>query len=268
MWQSSEFEHFWLRLWLSITRINMNKHIKPNWPAPKNVMAFTTKRTGGFSKAPYNSFNLATHTGDNLDDVLANRTKLYKELNLPSEPFWLKQEHTNTAICLKQATANTNPIADASFTTHPNLVCAVLTADCVPILVCDREGTIVAAIHAGWKGIATGIIESTIKSMNINPTQLLAWLGPAIGSDVFETGDDVREMFIKQHPDSQKAFIAHKDRFLANIYLLASQRLNNTGITSIYGGEYCTFTQKELFFSFRRDGANSGRMASLIWINS
>ncbi|EKE01851.1 MAG: hypothetical protein ACD_21C00034G0005 [uncultured bacterium] len=246
----------------------MSNYIKPSWPAPKNVKAFTTKRTGGVSKPPYDGFNFGLHTGDDPNDVLANRKKLYQELDLPSEPFWLKQEHTNTAIHLQQNTNLIEPVADAAFATTPGLVCAVMTADCVPILVCDRKGTIVAAIHAGWRGIAAGIIESTIKAMNINPTELLAWLGPAIGANAFETGDDVREIFIKHNPEAKKAFVMHQDRFLANIYLLASQRLNSAGVTAIYGGEYCTFTQKELFFSFRRDGANSGRMASLIWLTT
>jgi hypothetical protein len=244
----------------------MNNYILPIWPAPKNVKAFTTKRIGGISKPPYDSFNFSLRTGDDPDNVLANRKKLSQELNLPTEPFWLNQQHTNIAIRFKQTTNLVDPIADAAFATAPNLVCVTMTADCVPILVCDRVGTIVAAIHAGWKGIAAGIIEATIKAMNVDGAKLLAWLGPAIGANSFETGEDMREIFIKHDPKSQKAFVAYKDRFLANIYLLASERLNNTGITAIFGGEYCTFTQKELFFSFRRDGVASGRMASLIWL--
>lgn len=258
----------------------MNNYIEPNWPAPKNVKAFTTKRTGGISKPPYESFNFSLHTGDDPDNVLANRKKLCLELNLPAEPFWLNQQHTNISIHLKQTTerylsnlgiglgnaTGIEPIADAAFATAPNLVCVTMTADCVPILVCDYAGTIVAAIHAGWKGIAAGVIEATIKAMNIDEAKLLAWLGPAIGANSFEAGEDVRKIFIKHDPKSQKAFVAYKDRFLANIYLLASERLNNAGITAIYGGEYCTFTQKELFFSFRRDGVTSGRMANLIWL--
>jgi|FrelakmetLWP11LW_1041352.scaffolds.fasta_scaffold00040_22 YfiH family protein len=284
----------------------MNNYIEPNWPAPKNVKAFTTKRTGGISKPPYESFNFSLRTGDDPDNVLANRKKLCLELNLPTEPFWLNQQHTNIPIHLKQTTEtypsslgirlggkeretgvhfpcmtvsndtannaeNQNamgiePIADAAFTTAPNLVCVTMTADCVPILVCDYAGTIVAAIHAGWKGIAAGVIEATIKAMNIDGAKLLAWLGPAIGANSFEAGEDMREIFTKHDPKSQKAFVAYKDRFLANIYLLASERLNNAGVTAIYGGEYCTFIQKELFFSFRRDGVASGRIASLIWL--
>jgi YfiH family protein len=237
----------------------MDNYIKPNWPAPKNVKAFTTKRLGG---------NFNPHIGNNPNDALANRKKLYRELNLPAEPFWLKQKHTNAVIHLKSNTPIIEPIADAAFATTPNLVCVVTTADCVPILVCNQDGTIVAAIHAGWKGIAAGIIEATIKAMNTHSTKLLAWLGPAIGANSFETGEDVREIFIKKNPENRKAFVAHNDHFITNIYLLASQCLNSTGITAIYGGKYCTFRQKELFFSFRRDGASSGRMASLIWLTA
>lgn len=246
----------------------MNNYLIPNWPAPKNVQAFTTTRTGGVSKPPYDSFNFNLRTGDNKEDVLTNRRKLRQELQLPSEPFWLKQEHTHSVIRLEKSTTITEQIDDATFTTTPNLVCVVLTADCLPILVCDQQGTIVAAIHAGWKGIIAGVIEETIAAMDIDPTKLLVWFGPAIGPNAFEIGEDVRQTFIKHNPEAQKAFTAHNDRFLANIYLLASQRLNNMGITAIYGGEYCTFTQKELFFSFRRDGINSGRMASLIWLTT
>jgi polyphenol oxidase len=237
----------------------MNNYILPNWPAPKNVKAFTTKRTAG---------NFSLRTGDDPAAVLMNRKKLYQELNLPAEPFWLQQEHTNIVIHLEPNTQKNEPVADASFATKPNLVCAVQTADCVPILVCDKAGTTVGAIHAGWKGIATGVIEATIKTINIDPKKLLVWLGPAIGANSFATKDDVREIFIKHDPNAKKAFVKHHNSFLTNIYLLATQRLNAVGVTEIYGGEYCTFSQKELFFSFRRDGEKSGRMASLIWINA
>lgn len=246
----------------------MNNYIQPNWPAPKNVRAFTTKRTGGISHQPYASFNLSLSSGDNPHNVLSNRKQLYQELKLPVEPFWLKQEHTNMAIHLTQNTTLKEPIADAAFATTPNLVCVVLTADCVPILVCDRDGTVVAAIHAGWKGIAAGIIETTIKTMNINPEKLLAWLGPAIGKKFFTVRDDMRKIFIEHDPASKKAFTAQQDYFLTNIYLLAIQRLNSAGVKAVYGGEYCTFTQKDLFYSFRRDGINSGRIASLIWLTT
>ena len=245
-----------------------HNYIQPNWPAPKNIRAFTTKRTGGYSKPPYDSFNLSLNTGDELNTVLNNRKKLSQELKLPTEPFWLNQKHTDIAIQLKQNNLPKAPVADAAFTTIPNLVCVVLTADCVPILVCDRDGTTVAAIHAGWKGIASGIIETTVKAINLNPKKLLAWLGPAIGPQSFITGDDTRKIFLAHDVTSSQAFTPHPEGFLANIYLLASQRLNSVGVDTIYGGEYCTVTQEDLFFSFRRDGANSGRMASLIWLTT
>lgn len=243
----------------------MTNYIIPNWPAPKNIKAFTTKRIGGISPPPYDSFNLNLYAGDDHKNVFINRKKLYQELHLPSEPFWLKQEHTATVIHLTPNTTVNEPIADATFTTTRNLVCVVLTADCVPILICDTNGSIVGAIHAGWRGIANGIIEATIKAMHTNPQKLLAWLGPAISKNAFITKEEVRNIFVKHDPNSTTAFTLHHDGFLTDIYMLASQRLNNVGVTAIYGGEYCTFTQKELFFSFRRDGANSGRMASLIW---
>lgn len=247
----------------------MNNYIIPNWPAPKNIRAYTTKRTGGVSQPPYDNFNFNLRTGDNRDDVLTNRHILSQELNLPTEPFWLKQEHTNIAINLeKNMQPRDEAIADATFTSTTGQVCAVLTADCVPILLCNQTGTIVAAIHAGWKGIASGIIESTIKSMNIDPIKLLAWLGPAIGPNAFLVTDDFVTTFSQQTPETKTAFIKYQDRFLANIYSLASIYLKQLGVIKIYGGEYCTFTQKDLFFSFRRDGEKSGRMASLIWIDS
>lgn len=241
-------------------------YIKANWPAPKNVRAYTTKRTGGVSAAPYNSFNFSLLTGDNEKNVWANREKLRQELNLPQEPFWLKQEHTDIAICIEKNVKPTPVVADASFTRIAGPVCAVMTADCVPILVCDQKGSIVAAIHAGWKGIAAGVIASTIKAMNTDPTKLLAWLGPAIGPTAFEVNQDVREIFCKQISACNVAFIKQDETFLANIYSLASIFLRQTGVTKIYGGDYCTFTQKDLFFSYRRDGEKSGRMANLIWL--
>ncbi|EKD45776.1 MAG: hypothetical protein ACD_69C00140G0001, partial [uncultured bacterium] len=170
---------------------------------------------------------------------------------------------TTNHIPILDMTADT---ADAAFTTNTGVVCAVLTADCVPILVCDQDGTIVAAIHAGWKGIATGVIAATIKAMNINPSKLLAWLGPAIGPNAYVVKHDVYEIFLKQNPENKSAFVKYNDGFLANTYLLATLSLNHAGVTKIYGGEYCTYTQKDLFYSFRRDGEKTGRMANLIWM--
>lgn len=245
----------------------MDHYIPAIWPAPKNVRAYTTKRTGGISSAPYDSFNFSLLTGDNEKNVLANRKKLQQELQLPQEPFWLKQEHTSIAICIEENTQPKPVVADASFTRAIGPICVVMTADCVPILVCDEKGSIVAAIHAGWKGIAAGIIAATLKAMNTEPTQLLAWLGPAIGPNAFKVNQDVYEIFCKKTPECVNAFNKKGGALFANIYELATIHLKKAGVTKIYGGDYCTFTQKELFFSYRRDGEKSGRMASMIWLN-
>jgi polyphenol oxidase len=244
----------------------MNNYIKPNWPAPQNVKAYTTTRIGGISSAPHDSYNFSLITGDNEDNVLANRRKLCLELNLPKEPFWLKQEHTNVPICVEQNFKPLPVIADASFTKEAGPVCVVMTADCVPILLCDDEGTVVAAIHAGWKGLAEGIVATTIKAMNVDSTKLMAWLGPAIGPNAYTVGENVRDIFCKKDPSCAKAFIKNNGFFLANIFALSSIFLNNAGVTRIYGGNYCTFTQKDLFYSYRRNGEKTGRLASLIWI--
>lgn len=247
---------------------NEIKFIKPNWPAPKNVKAYTTTRMGGISNPPYDSLNFSLLTGDDSKNVLMNRKKLSQKLNLSQEPFWLQQEHTDIAVCIEKNSKPTPVVADASFTFASGPVCVVMTADCVPILVCDQKGSVVAAIHAGWKGIAKGIITSTIKAMNINTSHLLAWLGPAIGPQAFVVNQEMYDTFISQLPENRSAFTQHNNNYLANIYTLASLSFKQTGITKIYGGEYCTFTQKDLFYSYRRDGEKSGRMASLIWLTN
>ena len=246
----------------------MNYYILPNWPAPDNVKAYSTTRHGGFSKPPYDSLNLSLATGDREEIVLKNRQWLYQDLNLKKEPFWLKQEHTNLVVAIDQNVAYKPIIADASFTKDTDCVCAILTADCIPILVCNKQGTIVAAIHAGWKGIAKGIIEASIRALNTDPKNLLVWLGPAIGPNAFQVQQDVVTMFCQQLPACQSAFIKNEDGYLGNIYQLATIRLNKIGITNIYGGEFCTFSQNELFYSHRRDGEKSGRFTSLIWLTS
>jgi len=232
-----------------------DNYIIPNWPAPKNIKAFTTKR------------NLNFKLGS--DDLLINRQKLHSELSLPREPFWLTQQHTDSVLELIQQTDLVQPIADAAFTKEAELVCVAMTADCVPILVCDTKGSQVAAIHAGWKGIAGGIIEQTIQKMGVDPSELLAWMGPAIGKNAFKVGLDFIDIFTKLNPDNKAAFVLGSDNdYYADIFYLASQCLKNAGVTKIYGGEYCTFSQPDLFFSYRREGDVSGRMASLIWIES
>lgn len=242
-------------------------YISPNWSAPDNIRAYTTTRyNGGFSESPYDSLNLSLTTGDHEKTVLKNRQWLYQDLNLRKEPFWLKQEHSNIVVAIDHNTSSEPVTADASFTRDTNCICAVLTADCIPILACDKQGTIVAAIHAGWKGIARGIIEASIKALNIDPKDLLVWLGPAIGPNAFQIQQDVVTTLCQQIPACQTAFIKYRDNYLGNIYQLATIYLNKIGVTNIYGGEFCTFSQNELFYSYRRDGERSGRFASMIWL--
>ena len=250
-----------------------------NWPAPKNVHALQTNRykasgdgvNNGFSLAPYTSFNLGSHVGDNPIHVAHNRQLLSQFL--PSEPVWLNQVHGINVLNLDEiVAANTDclPDADASYTLRKNVVCVTMTADCLPILLCDQAGTAVASIHAGWRSLCDGVIETTVKQMPVESNQLMAWLGPAIGPNAFEVGTEVRAQFIAKDAQAELAFKKHgenqgQDKWLADIYKIATQRLNNLGITQIYGGGECTYTDKEKFFSFRRDG-QTGRMATLIWL--
>lgn len=239
--------------------------IKPDWPAPSSIHAFTTTRTGGCSLSPYDSLNLATHVDDELSHVEQNRQWLQQELQLPNQPFWLNQVHSTIVVEANNTVGV--PTADASFTQTPNIVCTVLTADCLPLLVCDRAGTTVAAIHAGWKGLANGVIEATIKALPVDAKELLVWLGPAIGPKAFEVGEDVFTLFTTHDPDAKLAFNPiDKGRWLGNIYLLAKQRLHALGVSHIYGGDHCTYQESEQFYSYRRDN-HTGRMASLIWFN-
>lgn len=243
----------------------MQQFIQPNWPAPATVKAYTTTRQGGVSGAPFNNFNLGDHVGDDDNAVAQNRLLLRNTLQLLAEPKWLKQIHSTQVILAEQITADTQ--ADAAYTRQAKVVCAILTADCLPMLICDRAGTIVAAVHAGWRGLASGIIEQTIQTLQTPPADLLIWLGPAIGADVYEVGAEVRAQFITADPLAEQAFKANANqRWLANMYLLATLRLKHCGVTAIYGGDYCTYSDPERFFSYRRDG-QTGRIASLIWLD-
>ena len=249
--------------------------ITPNWPAPKNVHALQTNRHKGHSQAPFDSLNFGMHVNDNPMHVAQNRQLLSE--HLPREPVWLNQTHSITVVDAANTTCLPN--ADASFSTKKNVVCVVMTADCLPVLLCDKAGTIVIAVHAGWRGLCDGAIEASIdeacRAAQIMPADLMAWLGPAIGPNAFEVGAEVRDQFIMQDGQAEAAFKPHKNdnqeqnKWLANIYQIATQRLNNCGVSQVYGGgiesDFCTFTQKEQFFSYRRDGV-TGRMASLIWL--
>lgn len=238
--------------------------IVPDWPAPARVKSFMTTRVGGASQAPWTSLNLGDHVGDDAGHVAANRAHLRGQL--PAEPVWLRQVHGVRVIELGHEPA---PEADAGFTRDSGQVCAVLTADCLPVLFCDRAGSIVAAAHAGWRGLAGGVLEATVAAMQVAPGDILAWMGAAIGPQAFEVGDDVREAFVSQHPGADDAFLPHPagqaGKWLADIYRLARIRLQHAGVDVIHGGERCTFNEPGQFYSYRRDGV-TGRMASLVWL--
>lgn len=239
----------------------MSEVIIPDWPAPANVKALQTTRSGGYSQMPYDSLNFGDHVGDDPIIVAKNR----QTLHLPSEPIWLKQVHGVEVAVAERA--DCQPTADATVSFRSGSVCVVMTADCLPLLLCDQAGTVVAAVHAGWRGLADGVIEAAVASMKVAPGELMVWLGPAIGPHAFEVGDDVRDAFLAHDSAASSAFHAAttSGKYLADIYLLAHQRLNALGVTHIYGGGLCTYTDSARFFSFRRDN-KTGRMATLIWM--
>lgn len=241
--------------------------ITPNWPAPGNVKACSTTRQGGVSVAPYDSLNLGLHVDDDKSLVLQNRAILKSELALPNEPIWLDQVHSATVV---NADVQGQGLckADSSVARDKGAVCLVMTADCLPVLFCNRQGTVVAAAHAGWRGLCDGILEETIKQMNCKPAELMAWMGPAIGPKAFEVGSEVRQAFIDKQSDTVKAFEPSNNtgRWMADIFMLARIRLADAGVSNIYGGGVCTYSNPQDFFSYRRDGV-TGRMASLIWLD-
>lgn len=238
--------------------------IIPDWPAPERVRAVTTTRGGGVSLPPYDSLNLGDHVGDEPAAVEANRRRLSEALTLPAEPGWLRQVHGTCSVDAAEGAEACE--ADAAYTHRPGVVCAVLTADCLPVLLCDSNGTSVAAVHAGWRGLLNGVIEQTINNMGAS-SPLFAWLGPAIGPQAFEVGDEVRQAFVADDAGAAAAFVpSPAGRWLADIYALARLRLQRSGVSKISGGEYCTYTDAGRFYSYRRDGC-TGRMASLIWLS-
>lgn len=243
----------------------MNDFIIPDWPAPRNVRALVTTRNGGVSVGSYASFNLADHVEDDLQAVVANRRLLRQRVpELPADPLWLRQVHG--VACVAAETSISGVEADASWSHTPGKVCAILTADCLPLLLCDETGSIVSAVHAGWQGLARGVIEAAVKILPVPPRSLLAWMGPAIGPTAFEVGPDVRDQFVTHDAAAAGAFVPLAEgKWLGDLYALARQRLNALGVSRIYGGGECTFTDAGRFFSFRRDRV-TGRMASLIWL--
>lgn len=247
-----------------------SKYIFATWPAPPQVKALTTTRNGGVSQAPFASFNLGLHTTDQPEAVLTNRRLLKTELELPNEPAWLHQIHGTVAVPAQQVDKQTQ--ADASYTDSPNFVCVAMTADCLPVLLCNQEGTQVAAIHAGWRGLGHGIIENTLAQLRRSSPQSttwMAWLGPAIGPKIFEVGEEVRQLFVDAQQESALAFIPHApNKWLADIFSLARLRLQRQGVDQIYGGQLCTYNNPSQFYSYRRDQGKTGCMASLIWLTS
>lgn len=241
----------------------MGTFIIPDWPAPPNVRALATTRGGGVSAGPYASLNLGDHVGDEPAAVAANRAILRRQL--PAEPLWLRQVHgTRCVVAEEVATAAE---ADASISFTAGRVCAVLTADCLPVLFCDVGGTAVAAAHAGWRGLLAGVLEKSALALRRSPGEMMAWLGPAIGPAAFEVGDEVRAAFVAHDAAAAGAFVPQgPGKWLCDLYALARQRLAALGIRRIAGGAWCTATDAERFFSYRRDGA-TGRMASLIWLD-
>ncbi len=240
--------------------------LRPDWPAPAHVHAVSTTRGGGISQMPYDSLNLGDHVGDDSRAVVENRARLRNFLSLPAEPCWLQQVHGNCAV---NAALQARPCqADAAYTDRSGVVCAVLTADCLPLLLCDRAGTCVAAIHAGWRGLANGVIERALESFSAPGSELMAWLGPAIGPQAFEVGDEVRAEFVAHDAAAANAFQpARAGHWYADLYALARQRLAGRAVSAVYGGDHCTYTDAARFYSYRRDGS-TGRMASLIWLDA
>ncbi|UQS13852.1 peptidoglycan editing factor PgeF [Pseudomonas sp. HS6] len=235
--------------------------LTPDWPAPASVKACVTTREGGVSEAPFDSLNLGDHVDDRPEAVAENRRRLTEHFSI--QPAWLQQVH---GIAVAHADPSVVATADASWTATPGIACSAMTADCLPALFCDRAGTRVAAAHAGWRGLANGVLEATLDSLDVPAEDILVWLGPAIGPQAFEVGPEVREVFINQLPEAATAFVPSHNagKFMADIYKLARLRLAVRGVTAVYGGGFCTVTDPR-FFSYRR-ASRTGRFASLIWL--
>lgn len=238
--------------------------LTPDWPAPAQVRALTTMRSGGVSEGDFASLNVALHVGDDPVAVAQNRHRLVAAARLPGDPIWLEQVH---GIVVVEASVQTaTPRADACVARLPAQVCAIQTADCLPVLFCDQSGTRIGAAHAGWRGLVGGVLATTLQALDTEPANVLAWLGPAIEQAAFEVGSEVRDQFIEHDARNESAFLANaRGRWQADIYALARQALRRLGVTQIYGGGFACFADQDRFFSFRRQ-PRTGRMASLIWI--
>ena len=234
--------------------------ITPQWPAPKNVFAAMSTRLGGCSQTPFAAMNVGMHCGDDAQAVQHNRQQLSELLALPQEPFWLQQTHS-----VRVTHAGTDNNADGAYTAEPKQICVVMSADCLPILMCSKDGIEVAAIHAGWRGLAAGIISNGLAQFSCAAADVLVWLGPCIGPSAFEVGADVKAAFCAAQAQAEQAFRqTASDRWHADLHLLAQQQLQSLGVEKIYADPSCTWTDAERFYSYRRDG-QTGRMASMIW---
>lgn len=239
----------------------------PSWQVPPNIHAFTTLRDGGVSRAPYASFNLGDHVEDEPSAVKENRDLLVERFGLPQFPLFLSQIHSTRVIRLPYRGEDVK--ADAVYTDKPGQVCLVMTADCLPVLFTSKKGNEVAAAHAGWRGLCDGVLEATVKQFQCPRDEIIAWFGPAIGPTAFQVGPEVVAQFIAQDAQAERAFVADSasaGKYLGNLYQIAAQRLQRMGVMQISGGEYCTYTESDKFFSFRRE-MKTGRMASLIWFD-
>jgi YfiH family protein len=238
----------------------------PEWPAPPGVRAAFTQRGGGVSAPPFDSLNVGMHVGDAAVAVAENRRRLRAQLGLPAEPAWIEQVHGSCVVDL-DALADTAPCAtgDGVLSHHAGRICVVQVADCLPVLLAAQDGSAVAAAHAGWRGLAAGVLEATVAALGITPGRLLAWLGPAIGREHFEVGDEVRAAFVGQDGGTASSFERNaRGRWQCDLVALARRRLAALGVTAVSGGSWCTYSDPARFFSYRRDG-QCGRMAALVW---
>ena len=248
----------------------MSAFLSPNWPAPERLRACTTLRHGdGVSPAPFDDFNLGLRSGDDPVNALENRRRLLASMGLPNEPVWLHQVHGAGVVRISEqpAAGTPEPEADAAVTDRDCVVLAILTADCLPVLFCDDHSQEVAAAHAGWRGLAAGVLEATVAAMQNPPEHLMAWLGPAAGPQSYEVGEEVRAAFVDKDARSAKAFTATRPgHWLVDLPMLARRRLKSVGVREVFGGEEDTIAHAGRFFSHRRDGV-TGRMATLAWLS-
>jgi YfiH family protein len=247
--------------------------IFPRWTAPATVRAAFTLRTGGVSAAPYDTLNVGTGIGDSVESVAENRRRLRQQLQLPSEPVWLEQVHGTDVVDVglvsgERTGGSAVPRADAAISRAAGIVCAVRVADCMPVLFAARDGSAVGAAHAGWRGLAAGVLEAAIRRIDVSPSELIAWMGPTIGQEHFEVGEEVRDAFLARDGEAHSAFVSNaRGRWQCDLYALARRSLMTLGVEEVFGGGWCTFAESARFFSYRRDG-RCGRMAALIWLES